>query len=121
MRAEFFTKGFEKSESMDEFMQKSAMELADTFLRNERDIHLRMTVDEDSHRLVARKPHFSCEFLIKSAGSKKYLKTMKSSYDARTAIYEAVHAMKKILTKKSDLRRHRKIGGRGRIPSSLAA
>ncbi len=104
MKAEFFTKGFEKTESMDEFLQKEGWDLVDTFLRNERDIHLRVLVDEDSHRSQNRKPHFVCEVAIKSAASKKYFKTHRESHDFRTAVYDAVHAMKRVLSKKSGRR-----------------
>ncbi len=105
MKAEFFTKGFEKTESMDDFLQKEALDLVDVFMKNDRDVHLRVTVDEDRHRVQNRKPHFVCEIMIKSAASKQYLKTHRASHDFRTAVYEATHAMKRMLMKKSD-RRH---------------
>ena len=113
MRAEFFTKGFEKTESMDDFLRKETLDLVDSFMRNERDIHLRVTVDEDRHRVQSRKPHFVCEIMIKSAASKKYFKTHRAAEDFRTAVYEATHAMKRILMKKSDRRHQEKLSPRG--------
>jgi ribosome-associated translation inhibitor RaiA len=112
MRAEFFTKGFEKTESMDEFLQKETLDLVDSFMRNERDVHLRVTVDEDCHRSQNRKPHFTCEIVLKSAASKKVFKSHRASHDFRTAVYEAAHAMKRILMKKSDRRHQLKLSGR---------
>jgi len=108
MRVEFVTKGFEKTESMEQFLWEHCEGLVETFLKNEKDIHIRVSVDEDSHRNQARKPHFLCEFQIKTAGSKKYLKTHKTSDDFHTAVNESVRAMKHILQKKSDRRHHMK-------------
>lgn len=121
MKAEFFTKGFEKTESMDNFLQKEALDLVDVFMKNDRDVHLRVTVDEDAHRVQNRKPHFVCEIMIKSASSKKYLKTHRASYDFRTAVYEATHAMKRMLMKKSDRRHQMKTSPRTRTQGSIAA
>jgi ribosome-associated translation inhibitor RaiA len=120
MRAEFFTKGFEKTESVDEFLQKEGWALVDHFMQNERDIHLRVTVDEDSHRVQNRKPHFICEITIKSAASKKYFKTHRASHDFRTAVYEAAHAMKRMLVKKLDRRRGMKFSARHFTPEIAA-
>ncbi|MEZ0392677.1 MAG: HPF/RaiA family ribosome-associated protein [Pseudobdellovibrionaceae bacterium] len=105
MRAEFITKGFDKTESMDDFLREHCLALVDSYLKNEKDVHLRVSIDEDSHRNQARKPHFVCEFQIKTAGSRKYLKTHKTSSDFYNAVNGAVKAMKHILQKRSD-RRH---------------
>jgi ribosomal subunit interface protein len=105
MRVEFFTKGFEKTESMENLMQEHCFALADSFLKHERDVHIRVSVDEDSHRNQSRKPHFMCEVQIKTAGSKKYLKSHKTSSDFYTAFDAAIKAMKHILQKRSE-RRH---------------
>ncbi len=105
MRVEMNTKGFERTESMETFLQEQANDFADTYLKHDRDVHIRFAVDEDSHRSQARKPHFLCELQIKTAGSKKYFKTHKTSDDFRAAVLGAVKAMKVILQKRSD-RRH---------------
>jgi ribosomal subunit interface protein len=108
MKLEFVTKGFDKTESMDQFLQEHCWALVDSFLKNERDVHVRVSVDEDSHRNQSRKPHFLCEMQIKTAGSKKYLKTHKTSSDFYNAVNGAVRAMKHVLQKRSDRRHHMK-------------
>lgn len=105
MKAELVTKGFERTPSMDELFQEVTQEFTETFLKNDKDVHLRITVDEDSHRHMNRKPHFFCEFQIKTSSSKKYFKTHKTAADFRTALNGAVRAMKTLLQKNSS-RRH---------------
>lgn len=108
MRVEFVAKSFPKTESMEQFINDHCQGFVETYLKNERDVHIRVSVDEDRHRNQNRKPHFLCEFQIKTAGSKKWLKTHKTSNDFHTAVNEAVRAMKHILEKKSDRRHHMK-------------
>lgn len=108
MRVEFVTKGFDKTESMEQYLQDHCAFILDHFLKNEKDVHLRVSIDEDSHRNQARKPHFLCEVQIKTAGSKKYLKTHKTANDFYNAVNGAVRAMKHILQKRSDRRHHMK-------------
>lgn len=108
MNVEIVTKGFGKTEAMDSFLREHCEGLLDTFLKNEGDVHVRLSVDEDSHRNQSRKPHFLCELKIKTAASKKFFKTHKTSDDFHTAVNEAVRAMKHVLQKKSDRRHHMK-------------
>ncbi len=110
MRVELHTNGFEKSPSVENFLNDSANDLAQEFLRNEGDVHIKVIVHEDRQRSQSRKPHFICEIQLKSGGSKKYYKTHKSSEDFRIAVNQAFHAMKMILQKRSDRRHDLKVG-----------
>lgn len=109
MRVEFVTKGFQRTEGMEQFLNEHCRSLAESFLKNEKDVHIRVNVDEDSRRNQSRKPHFLCEFQIKIAGSKRYLKTHKTSNDFQTAVNEAARAMRGILQRRSDRRHHMKV------------
>lgn len=105
MRVEFHTKGFDKTPSVETFINNAAGDLINEFLRNDGDVHLKINVDEDRHRNQSRKPHFFCEIQLKTASSKKYFKAHKTAEDFHTAVHGAVHAMKTILQRRSD-RRH---------------
>lgn len=108
MRTEFVTKGFSKTEAMEDFLQKHALDSVDTMLKREGDAHFRVVVDEDSRRNQSRKPHFVCEMILKTGASKKMLKVRKAAQDFQTAVLEASRAMKTLLRKRSDRRHHRK-------------
>ncbi len=110
MKTEFLTKGFTHTESMDEFLRESTLQVVNEYIKNENDVHLRVTVDEDRHRNQARKPHFVCEIQLKCASSKKVWKVHKASGDFREAVLDASHAMRKILQKRSSKRHDLKHG-----------
>jgi hypothetical protein len=105
MNIEFLTKGFHKSEAMDNYMREATFEPIESFLRNERDVHFRVAVDRVCHRMQARKPKYVCEIHVKTAGSKKFFKVSSSGEDFKDVVLRAGHAMKRVLGKKSD-RRH---------------
>jgi ribosome-associated translation inhibitor RaiA len=105
MRLETHIKGFEKTEALDQLIQDAANGLTSDLLRNDRDVHVIVTGDEDRHRNQSRKPHFFCEVQVKSASSKKWFKTVKASENFHTALIDAFHAMRTVLQKRSD-RRH---------------
>lgn len=104
MRTEFVTKGFEKTEAMDAFLQHSTLDSVDQLLKRENDVHLRVVVDEDSHRNQTRKPSFTCEIVLKTGASKRLFKVRKQAANFRTAVMQASKAMKAILRKRSEKR-----------------
>lgn len=108
MRTEFVTKGFSKTEAMEEFLQQSTLDSVDTMLKREKDVHLRVVVDEDSRRTQTRKPHFVCEITLKSGASKKMIKVKKTATDFRQAVLEASRTLKMLLRKRSEKRHHEK-------------
>ncbi len=105
MKTEFLAKGFTHTKSTNQFLKDVTAELVGAYLKNDRDIHLRVTVDEDRHRSQGRKPHFVCEIQLKCASSKRYWKVHKASDDFHSAVLEASHAMRTVLQKRSS-RRH---------------
>lgn len=105
MRVELHINGFEKTDSVETFLNTAAQDLANDYLRNEGDVHIRIHVHEDRARNQNRKPHFFCEVQLKTGASKNYYKAHKADEDFKTAVNEAMHAMKRILQKRSD-RRH---------------
>jgi len=108
MKTEFITKGFQKTEAMDQFVKAVTLESVESFLKNDRDVHFRVLVNEDSHRNQSRRPHFICEVLLKTAASKKMVKVTKASWDFREAVSEAGKALKSILRRRSDRKKHYK-------------
>jgi ribosome-associated translation inhibitor RaiA len=111
MNIEFFTKGVQKTESMDNFLQQTVTDALTHFLKNERDVHVRVSVDEVSHRMQSRKPHFICQIHVKSAASKKFFKVEKDSEDFYDAVLRATRIMRRVLGKKSDRRETLKYHG----------
>jgi len=105
MNVEFLTKGFQKTDSMDAYMQEATVEAIEKFLKNERDVHLRVVVDETSRRMQARKPYYICEIHLKTAASKKFFKVQKHGEDFYEVVLKAGHTLRRVLEKKSD-RRH---------------
>ncbi len=101
MRLEIVTKGFPRSEATQQFLEESALHLIETFLDNEKDLKFRVSVDEDRHRMQNRKPHYTCEILIKSHDSKKIFKTHGAGEDFHQTCIEAFLSMKRVLAKKS--------------------
>lgn len=108
MRTEFVTKGFSKTEAMDSFIQDEALESVSRLLKREKDVHLRLVVDEDSHRNQSRKPHFVCEITVKSAASQGFIKVRKQAHDFRKAVRQATKALKQVLKRRSEKRHDRK-------------
>ena len=104
MRTEFVTKGFEKTEAMDQFLQASTLDSVEQMLKREKDVHLRVVVDEDAHRTDRRSPSFSCEIVLKTGASKKLFKVRKHAANFRDAVMQASRAMKSILKKRSQKR-----------------
>jgi ribosome-associated translation inhibitor RaiA len=105
MNVELLTKGFQKTDAMDAYMREATLEGIESFLKNERDVHLRVTVDEASHRMQSRKPHYICEIHLKTAASKKFFKVQKNGEDFYDVVLRAGQAIRRVLGKKSD-RRH---------------
>lgn len=101
MRLEIVTKGFERSESVDSYLEGSALQLIETFLEPERDLKFRVTVDEDRHRMQNRKPHYICELVVKPHDSRKILKTQSAGDEFHKTVTEAFSAMKRILAKRA--------------------
>lgn len=108
MRTEFVTKGFSKTEAMEEFLETHAIATVDSMLKREKDVHLRVVVDEDSHRNQGRKPHFVVEIILKSGASRKMLKVRKAAGDYKKALIDATRALKALLRKRSEKRHDRK-------------
>lgn len=104
MNVEFLTKGFQKTDAMDSFLWESIPESMEKFLKNERDVHLRVVVDEISHRMQSRKPHFVCEIHLKTAASKKFFKVQKDGEDFYEVVLRAGQALRRVLGRKSDRR-----------------
>ena len=119
MKTEFLTKGFKHTESTDQFLKDVTEELLTEYLKNDRDIHLRVTVDEDRHRSLTRKPHFVCEIQLKCASSKRYWKVHKASNDFRSAVLEASHAMRTVMKKRSSRRHDLKHGFKSPLKTPL--
>lgn len=101
MRLEIVTKGFERSESVDSYLESSAQQLIETFLEPEKDLKFRVTVDEDRHRMQNRKPHYTCEIQVKTHDSKKVLLAHGSGDEFHKTVIEAFSSMKRILAKRA--------------------
>jgi ribosome-associated translation inhibitor RaiA len=119
MKTEFVMKGFQKTASMEHFLRHHTIDVIQSFLQEESDMHLRVSVDEDSHRNQARKPHFVCEVQLKMGRAKKYFKVRKGSNNFHEAVIEAGRAMKRTLGRYSDKRHNKKVGSRLKIRDSL--
>ncbi len=121
MKTELVLKGFEKTAATTQFLEEHTWEALEPLLVKRRDVHFRVSVTEESRRNQVRKPHFACDIQIKTAG-KRWLKVHKSSAQFHESVMEASRAMKRILTRLSDKRSHKKGLNRDRwIPFAEAA
>lgn len=109
MNIEVVTKGFQKTDSMSQYLQAETLDVIEPFLKNDRDVHLRVIVDEISHRTDGRKPQFVCEILLKTAASKRFFKVQKNSSDFREAVTKASQAMREILRRRSGKRNSQRL------------
>lgn len=100
MKLEIVTKGFERSEGVNEYLKSASLNLIETFLENERDLRFRVSIDEDRHRMQSRKPHYTCDLIIKSARSRRVFKVHNSGEDFHSAVNGAYHSMRTILAKR---------------------
>jgi len=104
MNIEVLTKGFEKTESIDQHLQVATWEAIEPFLKNDKDVHLKVVVNETSHRIEGRRHHFMCEILLKTAASRRVFKVKKDSTDFHEAVARASSAMKEVLRRRSGKR-----------------
>jgi ribosome-associated translation inhibitor RaiA len=101
MRLEIVTKGFQSTEATTDFLESSARQLIETFLDQEKDSRFRVIVDEDRHRMQNRKPHFTCQLVVKTDSSRKIFKAHSSGDEFHKTVHEAFLVMKRILAKRA--------------------
>lgn len=111
MNTEVLVKGFTKTAGMEEYLRTHTENLIEPFLRNgykNREVNLRVVVDEDSHRTQTRKPHFTCEVHLSLPGDSKYIKIKKQSPDFYECVNKVGQTLKQVLRRRSELRSNKR-------------
>lgn len=124
MNTEVLVKGFAKTDGMEEYLRTHTENLIEPFLKNgyrDREVTMRVIVDEDSHRTQTRKPHFTCEVHLSLPGSDKYIKIKKQGSDFYECVNKVGSTLKQVLRRRSELRSNKRVDRRVVIQREQAA
>ena len=108
MQIDIYYGDITRTESLEHYLDDKIETSLGDFLRNDKGAHVTMRVQQDRHRTVNRKPHYTVEILLKISWSKSLIKVVKSGDNFKRAVVQAVAAARTQMAKVSSLKLDRR-------------
>jgi ribosome-associated translation inhibitor RaiA len=110
MQTDIYYRDITRSDGLESYLLEKVEGAIEYFFKYDSGAHLTVRVETDRHRTSARKPHYTCEVILKPTRSKGIIKVKKSDENFRKSVAMTVSALKSILgrrsSKKHQHRRH---------------